>query len=299
MPFKEYNIGQYNKAINLKKKGLGSQRIAKILGIKSRNAVEGWINQGKKPYHFSEKRIEAQNSKENIERMRRMNQITQPKACKISAELRTKRLSEIAKKLSKELAYALGVIYGGGHVSVKQRRIVLGATDKEFAEEFKRNLEKWSGFKAMFYLKKQTNLSCYIKSKKPLYTVYIDSKEASEFIKNFDINIIKKASIKVKSAFLKGLYDSDGSILKIGFGVSFYNTDFSLILLIRELLRYYGISSTITESKTPKIGSCIGGRDYYKLSIYKKENILKYYDFIGFTIQRKLERLITKVNSIY
>ncbi len=238
--------------MNLKNKGLGSYHIAKILGI-SRNAIEGWINQGRKPYHFSEKRIAAQTSLENIERMRKMNKITQPKACRISAEMRTKRLPESAKKISKELAYILGVCYGDGHISVKQRRIILGVTDQEFAEEFKRVLEKWSGFKARLYERKPRKCA-YIKINKKQYVVYIDSKEVSNFLKKFNSSLFKKANKKAKSAFLKGLFDSDGGVRKSKFGLYFHNTNYGLILLVKELLESVGINPTSSTSKTTKIG---------------------------------------------
>ena len=92
----------YNKAIELHKQGLGSLRISKILGHSNGGVIEDWINKNRKPYYFSEGRIQACNSKENVERMRKMNKITQPKAVKISAELRIKRLPEDAKYLSEE-----------------------------------------------------------------------------------------------------------------------------------------------------------------------------------------------------
>ncbi|MBS3150273.1 hypothetical protein J4425_00490 [Candidatus Woesearchaeota archaeon] len=197
MKITKYTQDKYNQAIKLKNQGLGSLRISKILRLKSRSAVEEWINRGRQPYYFSKKRINWSSSEKNKERIRRLNKITQPKATKISAELRTKRLPESAKKLSEELAYILGVIYGDGHVSIKQRRVILSATDKDFVLNFRDNLEKWSNFKARFY-KRDIKTNETIKNRKSQYVSYIDSIEASKFFNDFNLNLIKKFNQELK-----------------------------------------------------------------------------------------------------
>ena len=68
----KYTLEQYNKAIELSAQGYGSQRISKLLGIKIRGAVEDWINKGRKPYYFSEKRILACNSISIVRKQRRL-----------------------------------------------------------------------------------------------------------------------------------------------------------------------------------------------------------------------------------
>src|SRR3989344_4522776 len=143
--------------------------------------------------------------------MRAMNKLTQPKASRIAAELIIKRLPESSKILTEDLGYILGVVYGDGHVSVKQRRVMLGVTDKEFAEKFKETIERWSGFKARFLTKIQKP-DIYIKSRKLIYLTYIDSKEAAIFLKNFDRNILLDSTTKIKSAFLRGFFDSEGHV---------------------------------------------------------------------------------------
>jgi intein-encoded DNA endonuclease-like protein len=287
-----YSLEQYNQAIELKAQGYGSQRIAKILGLSRRGAVEDWINKGRKPYDFSEKRIAACNSKENVERM---NKITQPNAVKISAELRIKRLPESAKEVTEDLGYILGTVYGDGHVTTKQRRVILSVTDKEFSLEFKRVLEKWSGFKARFFPRK-LKPDKYVKKRKLQYVVYIDSKEASEFLDNFDLNNFKKANEKIKGAFLRGFFDSESSAHKKR-GLSCYNTDYSLILISKELLNSLGITLTIQCRKT-NLGRFNSVKPCYKLYIAKKESIIKFYDHVGFTIHRKQQRLIDQVNEM-
>ena len=233
MPFEnKYTLEDYNRAIELHKKGYGSLRISKILGYKTRSAIEDWINKGRKPYYFSEKLHNAINSKENVERMRAMNKITQPKASRIAAELNTKRLSESARIISEDLAYILGVCYGDGHISVSQRRVMLGVVDEDFALKFKETIERWSGFKARFFQRVQKPDN-YIQNRKIQYVTYIDSKEAADFLYWFNINNLSNFDPKMKSAFLRGFFDSEGSISDITserrMRLQCYNTNLSII----------------------------------------------------------------------
>ena len=302
MPFKyRYSLEDYYQAMELHKKGYGSLIISKILKYPTRSAIENWINKSRKPYYFSEKRIAACNSKENVERMRAMNKLTQPKASRIAAELIIKRLPESSKILTEDLGYILGVVYGDGHVSVKQRRVMLGVTDKEFAEKFKETIERWSGFKARFLTKIQKP-DIYIKSRKLIYLTYIDSKEAAIFLKNFDRNILLDSTTKIKSAFLRGFFDSEGHVSNYPISksrvIKGFNTNYDLIILVQNLLISLSIYPTIYTTKTCGIKSGDIGKPYYVLSICKKESIINFYSLIGFNINRKQERLIRQVDHI-
>lgn len=243
---RKYTLEEYNKAIELKKRRFGSLRISKILGFESRSAVEEWINRGRKPFYFSEKRIKACNSLENIRRMREMNKITQPRATKISAELRTKRLPDNAKNLTKDLAYILGVVYGDGHISVKQRKVILSAVDYDFVLNFKNILERWSGFKTRFF-KRIQKPDKLIKNRKPQWRCYIDSIEASRFLKNFDLNLLLGSSEEIKCAFIEGFFDSEGGICNNR--ISFCNTDYFLINLVDKLLDSLNITTILKKRK--------------------------------------------------
>ncbi len=301
MSFKnKYTLNEYNKAIELHKQGLGSLKISKILGYDTRNAIEDWINKSRKPYYFSEARINACNSKENVERMRAMNKITQPKAVKIAAELKTKKLPENAKILSEKLAYILGVIYGDGHVSVRQRRVILGATDEDFVLNFKAKIEKWSGFKARFFTRKQKD-DHYIKGRKIQYISYIDSVEASKFLNKFDLNNVIKSNKIIKSSFIKGFFDSEGTVRRIcnksnKLGLGCFNTSYSLISFMKEILSSLSIESKIYKRKYRVLNKDL--KNYYALYIYKKESILKFYSSIGFSINRKQQRLEEQIGYI-
>lgn len=280
-------------AMSLKKEGLGSLRISKTLNLKSRSAIEDWINKGRKPYDFSEARINACNSKGNVERLRRMSEITQPKAVKVSAMLRTKRLPNSARVLSMDLAYILGVVYGDGHVSVKQRKVILSAIDHDFVDTFRNILAKWSGFKVRFY-SRNIKKPDYIKNRKLQWVAYIDSIEAVDFLSKFDLNKIKDADVAIKSSFLRGFFDSEGGVDVKGV-LSVYNKDYKLIKFIEYLLNSLGIETTF--------------RSYYGYTPDKNKRFLQYSlvvlarsrerfkNLVGFSIYRKQSRLESSCSS--
>ena len=294
MKITKYTKEHYDKAIKLKKKGYGSLRISKVLGFKSRSAVEEWINRGKQPYYISKKRIKWSNSKENKERIRKLNYITQPKAVKISAQLRTKRLPESAKILSPELAYVLGVVYGDGHVSIKQRRIILGVTDEDFALKFKSKLEKWSSFKARF--KKRIKKTDYkVKSRKPQYLCYIDSIEASKFIEKFDLNLIKNSQNIFKTKFIKGFFDSDGCVNKNRSTITIHNSIYNLSNFVSNLLTSLNIKNKI-HSRTYFNKLTEKDITMHNISILGEGRKI-FANTINSSLKRKQERLARFINN--
>jgi intein-encoded DNA endonuclease-like protein len=101
------------------------------------------------------------------------------------------------------------------------------------------------------------------------------------------------------AAFLRGFADAEGSVDKNG-RISIYNTDLLLLTYVQELLRRFGIETTGPRIHTRrgtliKIDPITGKiyttkKDCYCIRIRSYCNVDFYYR-IGFTIQRKQERL--------
>ena len=182
---RKYSLKEYGKVIKLKDKELGSLRISNLLNI-PRPTIEGWINQGRKPYYFSEKRIKACTSKENIKRLIKISKTSQPIAVAKARIVNTKPIKNL--EITDELSYILGVINGDGHVS--QRRIILSAIDKDFVQTFQKHLEKWTCYKTRLY-SRLIKLDNKIKKRKLQWVCYLDSIEIEKFVKNFDYNKIQ------------------------------------------------------------------------------------------------------------
>ncbi len=220
-----------------------------------------------------------------------MSKFSQPKAVQKATDLKTKKLAQESKKLSLDLAYVLGVAKGDGCVSTAQRRIILSATDKDFVITFKIALENWSKFNARFYSRdiKKPN---YIKTRKLQWVSYIDSKEAADFLASFNVNDVLSASNDIKCAFLKGLFDSEGSVSKDS--VIFYNSNKYLIKLVYNLLIELGIEPRINDYKAKSLSG--KNISYSRVCIYKKDSLEKFANLIGFSIKRKSIKLHTLVN---
>tara|TARA_Y100000034_G_scaffold44750_1_gene54996 strand:+ start:499 stop:1377 length:879 start_codon:yes stop_codon:yes gene_type:complete len=281
-----YSLEDYKKVIKLKQKGLGSLRISKCLNI-PRSTIEGWINQGRKPYHFSERRIRACNSKENIERLRKLSKKSQPLAVEKAKESNTKPIKNF--KLTKELSYVLGVLMGDGHVS--QRRLILSAIDKDFVQTFKKNLEKWSGYKTRLFTR-LIKTDDKIKNRKIQWVCYLDSVKIEKFVKTFNHSKIKKDIDKI--CFLRGFFDSEGSFSK-SYELIAYNKDRSKLKLISKFLFDLDLENKIKTYTVKNINEDLILYNYLK--VIGKSRYL-FYQKIGFNIQRKQKRLENWVNSI-
>lgn len=207
------------------------------------------------------------------------------------------KLKQSTKKLSKEFAYVLGAVYGDGHYHIYKtgRRtnatIILQVKDKDFALEFKKNIEEWLGIKAKDYFKNN------------FYKVAIYSIEAVKIIKNIKIsNIPKDFSKKLQSHFLRGLFDSDGGVVGTNLDkrrfakrwIHFSNNDKEIINAVSSILTNFKISYKISS----RVHSGFNSKKLqYEVLIYGKDNLSKFYKGVSFSIKRKQDSLLTIINS--
>ncbi len=283
---RKYSLKEYGKVIKLKDKELGSLRISNLLNI-PRPTIEGWINQGRKPYYFSEKRIKACTSKENIKRLIKISKTSQPIAVAKARIVNTKPIKNL--EITDELSYILGVINGDGHVS--QRRIILSAIDKDFVQTFQKHLEKWTCYKTRLY-SRLIKLDNKIKKRKLQWVCYLDSIEIEKFVKNFDYNKIDQDSYKIN--FLRGFFDSEGSFSK-DYELIVYNTNYNKLKRVSNYLSDLGLNSRIKGYTVKNIN--YKPISYYYLKVIG-ESRYSFYQKIGFNIHRKQRRLINWVQTI-
>ncbi len=204
-------------------------------------------------------------------------------------------------KPSEELAYVIGVKLGDGYATKKKRvvksynhtRIGLDVKDREFAEEFSRCLTK--------VLRRTPKRLRYRRATKR-YVVEVKSETLYHLLKKpVDLDRLKKYIEhcgKCMAAFLRGFFDSEGSVDERGY-VLLYNTDLRLLEYIRKLLQLLGIASTSprlhvrrgTVIHDPRTGKkYLTKKDAYRIRIKANGN-RKFYEKIGFTIRRKQKRL--------
>lgn len=251
------------EAASLKNQGLDFRSIGIVLGLPE-STVYGWLVQNKIP-----------NRPYNIP------------------------LRDSSKILSPNLAYVLGVIYGDGEV-VNNQLIRLRAIDKDFVLAFKNSVENWVGFHASrIYEGKNNGLG----SKKKLWGVILSSREAASVLTNSDLDELLSADNKIKSSFLRGIFDSEGTVIasrlnRLRFAtrkVRLYSTNKNLLFLVRKLLKVFGIESGLYLQ--PKDRSHIGKKRVYSIQISNKKNLEVYLKYIGFNISRKQNNLRKIIGS--
>jgi len=198
----------------------------------------------------------------------------------IKQELRQKKLRRPTKKyaaLSAEKSYILGVLCGDAFINKKRLRLEI-RNDTEFISEFVRCLKEIYGLKhnILYYAPKRTwkvdisnMLICGDLLK---YGAY------GTFEWNVPQKILNSRNKAIIASFLRGFYDSEGSVTKYTISASSINVQG--LLQIQKLLSKLKINSRFyTTGK------------YFTLVISKKIERQKFLELIGFTIQRKIKKL--------
>ena len=207
-------------------------------------------------------------------------------------------LPKSAFRISKELAYILGVERGDGYCFYKRYShgtsagLVLKVKDKDFAANFKDKLEEWSKLPVSFNLGRSN-----------FYHVNIYSVEVAKLISNFDLNKDSFPGKIHKIYFLKGLFDSEGSVAGYNLSkrakacrwVSFSNSNKDTINLLSEFLNDLRINHKIKSRIHSGFGSM---KLQYEVYIYGRQNLIKYNDLINFSIKRK-QKILKAVLASY
>jgi intein-encoded DNA endonuclease-like protein len=205
------------------------------------------------------------------------------------------RVNKFDGKPSPELAYINGVMLSDGckYLDDRAYRLKLGVKDKEFAEEFGRCLAKVLGRRKPYkphwneYRKVWVVVGCGIQLYKFLDKSLEELKPCIEHCK------------ECVSAFLRALFDGEGSMDEHNRELVLYNTNKELLIYAKYLLKkYFDIDTTGPYLKTKKdsIKHFPNGKiaktneDCYYIYI-RANSLLNFYKYIGFTIKRKQQRL--------
>jgi intein-encoded DNA endonuclease-like protein len=198
---------------------------------------------------------------------------------------------------SPELAYVIGVVVGDGWAVKRsgrsgEYRISAKVKDRDFAEEFSRCLGKVLG--------REPPKPIPMKDEK--YRVRVNSNALYKLLQkpiNIDkIRLFVEHTRDCTRSFLRGFFDAEGSVTLDG-DIYCYNTDHRLLEYTRRLLGLLGIKTTDPKIRTKK-GTLIKdwktGKTYIKKKdVYylyvRADTKLNFYKHVGFTIQRKRQRL--------
>jgi len=201
---------------------------------------------------------------------------------------------------SEDLAYVIGVLCGDGSAWEKSRvrkgyrRVViyLEAKDKEFVEEFAIRIGRVLNRPPPRVKVKSTGYYYVEVESRTLYELMkrpIDIKKIRRFVEHCE---------RCMAMFLRGFFDSEGSVNKHGYILA-YNSNYELLVYVQELLKRFGIETRgpylRTKQGTPFYNPLRGKVYVHKRDVYvlyvRGSNGYEFYKYIGFTIRRKQERL--------
>ncbi len=181
--------------------------------------------------------------------------------------------------LTTEKAYVLGVLCGDGYLYTNHRdyTIRLAVNDKDFAEEFSRNLEIVYGLKPLVY---SHNYRCIVE---------LRSKEAYEDIAKFGNfrtytwrvpnEIVVSRDETIRASFLRGFFDSEGSVAKYSIGCCSVNKEG--LIEIKQILESLGI----------RVGHLSKDGLHHRIYICDRLSRVRFYKIVGFSIKRKEDKL--------
>ena len=187
---------------------------------------------------------------------------------------------KINNKLTKEKAFILGVIGpGDGYIRGRRDTIGLNVIDKDFAIKFKSSLEKIYNIECSFKKVKPSGLGNKLIYRVMLYSINVvkDFKKYNVSFKesNWEVpNIIKLSSDEMIASYLTGFFDSQGCVSERR--IEAFSKNKQGLREIGFLLESLNLRYSIKNNK---------------ISIYSRNSLNKFYNEVGFSIQRKQNKL--------
>lgn len=218
-------------------------------------------------------------------------------------------IPETARRLTPAKAYILGVVGPGDGcvVNTKKRNVCLKATDINFVKEFSRCIKKVYGltYEPSMHESRGGGIVPKSGNYKPMYEVQLSSKEVVRDVlrygelKDFKHHTervpeeIKRASLDIKSSYLRAFFDSQGHVVYTGSGktvrrkITATKANREVLEELGELLLAFNIKWQIRPASNKSWQVVITGRN----------SIQSFSERIGFTIERKKRVLNESLKS--
>ncbi len=195
-----------------------------------------------------------------------------------------------------ELAYVIGVKFGDGSISLKgyNRRIRLQSVDRDFVLEFDRCVSSILHTRMHALWADEKRREIHVEARSVLLYNFLRQSLS-------DLRPWIERCEQCASAFLRGFFDSEGTVTPAGV-LTAYNNDLNRLRYVMELLRNCSGIETTGPHLGKKQGSRIErrGRIYFRNrdthSLYvRADSIRKFALLIRFTITRNQRRLDSRL----
>lgn len=242
-------------------------------------------------YHMAKKTVRNILTTNNITIR---GQATQNSLAKLDLSKWEYKDTKFQPKLSKDLFYIIGILYGDGDVSIftpksncTHYKVELSANDKSFVKAFIKSLRKIGiSHSGWVFVEKKRNPKWNDAYKTRAY-----SKVFAEWYKDIDLNWIKNNAIELdyKLYFIRGIYESEGSLLNNnGYRcIEIVNTDRELMELTKKFINDIDLNPTLRTAKRKKIRKK-DKKVVYKLGMYRDKEVQNLLDLIKPCIRRKI-----------
>lgn len=197
------------------------------------------------------------------------------------------------KRTSPELAYIAGVLMGDGHIVPSENPAAglrLNVVDEDFADEFSQALEEQFGRLARKY--KRATRCMIVNGRKyncqNQFHIQFYSKDVAAFAKTLDETWVRQLPPEYKIAWLRGAWDSEGSVYKRRDGkrltVEFGGVSEEWFAkLFSDALHEIGIEAKVSSPQVygPKLKS------RWRVRIHDQEDVRRFFRLVNPTIARK------------
>ena len=208
--------------------------------------------------------------------------------CLPSREYVTKRGKQrfrLPKRFTKELARLLGLLHGDGNMS--GNRILFTDKCKPFHAKIRALFRKEFGLTLNLFEDRLRN-SCYSHTKnKVIYEFFVEVLEAPRGAVRANLRIPKFIwdwSDELKSAYVGGLFDAEGSVSKRQAEIGFYSTSEELFDFVKAFLQRSGISFSVYRRRRHK-------NEEFEIHVYGKDDLKRFAREVDFFHPEKKKRL--------
>ncbi len=191
----------------------------------------------------------------------------------------------LPSRYSDDLAEVFGILLGDGHISKYQVVVTLGSKEKSYANYVQELLEKVLKCKATVSTRKAGYYDVYIGSKE-IVNWFIEQGLVHHKVKSqVDCPLWIQKNEKYSQKFIRGFFDTDGTVysLKKGVQIAFTNASLPLLQSTRNMLLCLGYKPSVVSAN--------------KVYLTRQENLDRFFSTVLPQNKKHVDRFYTFKNT--